>query len=74
MPELQIYRDAPEQGQTNLLFSSLAYRTALAHELTFANVSFGEDYDFADRAVRARVRRAALIPARGSHLPGSDAA
>ena len=36
-----------------ILWSSLAYRATIAREHGFANVSLGEDYEFADRAVRA---------------------
>ena len=47
------FRAFATRTSLGILFSSLAYRTALAREQGFANVSLGEDYEFADRAVRA---------------------
>ena len=42
----------PSNRDEVILWSSLAYRSSLARELGFANVSLGEDIHFADRAVR----------------------
>ena len=48
MPHLEVYAVTSDRA---VLWSSLAYRTSLARELAFADVSLADDLDFAERAV-----------------------
>ena len=50
MPNRQFYT---VRGVHGPLFASLAYSASLGRVLSFANVSLGEDLDFAERAVQA---------------------
>ena len=49
LPDLKLYEIVQNQG---ILFSTLAYRTSIALQLPFADVSLGEDVEFTDRALR----------------------
>ena len=72
MPELSVY--AAKAGDDMIMWASLAYRADLGRELGFANVSLGEDVDFADRAVRGCRRFGVVrdVPSMYTRHEGAD--